>query len=134
MSTITKLADHMARMAKLEESLRKMPEGLAPVDHVFADGVYARCMNIPKGTMLTGKIHKTQHLNIVAKGRILVATEDGTKEISAPCIFVSEPGTKRAGYALEDTVWINIHVTDETDLDKIEEQVIDNSKLISEVK
>lgn len=107
-----------------EEALKLMPPGIAPVDHVFAPGVYARCMNIPKGTMLTGKIHKTRHLNIVASGDISVATEDGLKRIKAPCIFVSEPNTKRAGHAHEDTVWITIHVTEETDLAKIEEEVI----------
>ncbi len=92
--------------------------------HHFAPGVYARELFIPKGVVLTGKIHKTEHINIVSQGKIAVATEDGQKIIEAPCIFVSKPGTKRAGYALEDTTWITIHVTEETDLMKIEQQVI----------
>lgn len=118
------LQQHQDNMDRLEIALKKMPTGVAPVDHVFADGVYARCMNIPKGTMLTGKIHKTQHINIIAKGKITVVTEKGRRTITAPCIFVAEPNTKRAGYAHEDTVWINIHPTKETDLAKIEEAVI----------
>lgn len=45
-------------------------------------------------------------------------------DIEAPYTFVSEPGTKRAVLALEDTLWTTVHVTDETDLEKIEEYVI----------
>jgi hypothetical protein len=37
---------------------------------------------------------------------------------------VSKPGIKRAGYAHSDTVWICIHPTDETDLEKLEEHFI----------
>lgn len=93
--------------------------------HHFAPGVYARELFIPKGHILTGKLHKTTHLNIVAQGRIAVASKDGQSILQAPHVFVSGPGTKRAGYALEDTTWITIHVTEETDLAKIEAEVIE---------
>jgi hypothetical protein len=53
-----------------------------------------------------------------------VATEFGSLQLDAPCTFVSEAGTKRAVYALEDTIWTTIHVTNETDLEKIEDYVI----------
>lgn len=38
--------------------------------------------------------------------------------------MISAPGTKRAVIALEDTTWITVHVTNETDLEKIEDYVI----------
>ena len=92
--------------------------------HYFADGIYAREIVIPAGTLLTGKIHRTRHLNIVSKGKIAVVTEDGQKIIEAPCTFVAEAGTKRVGLALEDTVWTTIHASQETDLDKLETELI----------
>ena len=46
------------------------------------------------------------------------------KRIIAPYTFVSRPGTKRVGLAHADTVWVTIHATEETDLEKIEEEVI----------
>lgn len=95
-----------------------------PVTHHFAPGMYAREMFIPAGTVLVGKIHRFAHVNTVAKGRIIVATEEGLKEVAAPAVFVSPPETKRAGYAIEDTVWITYHPTEETDLEKIEQAVI----------
>lgn len=92
--------------------------------HFFAPGVYARMFFIAAGSVAVGKIHKTEHLNIICKGKISVSTEDGPMVLEGPCVVTARPGIKKAVYAIEDTTWINIHVTDETDLDKIEEQVI----------
>lgn len=92
--------------------------------HYFTDGIYAREIFIPKGTLLTGKIHKTEHLNVVSKGRIVVMTDEGMKEVSAPHTMIASPGTKRIGYALEDTVWTTFHGTNEKNLEKLEEQLI----------
>ena len=129
--------DKRASIHALEDALFDLPDEVKGdleelTTHHFAPGVYARELFIPKGSILTGKIHKTEHLNIVSQGVIAVATEEGQKLIKAPCTFVSKPGTKRAGYALEDTTWTTIHVTEETDLEKIEDQVI--AKDYSEVK
>jgi hypothetical protein len=95
-----------------------------PTTHHFAKGTYAREIFIPKGTLLTGKIHKTEHLNIISQGDISVLTEHGPKRIKAPFTMVSPPGTKRVGFAHEDTVWTTIHGTEETELDKLEEHLI----------
>jgi len=93
-------------------------------DHFFAPGVYARMFFIEKGSVVVGKIHKTEHLNIICKGRCSVSTEDGPMVLEGPCVVTSRPGVKKAVYALEDTTWITIHVTDETNLEKIEDVVI----------
>ena len=93
-------------------------------DHFFAPGVYARMFFVPKGTVAIGKIHKTEHLTIICDGKCSVSTEDGPLFFEGPCVFSSRPGVKKAVYAFEDTTWITIHVTEETDLEKIEEQVI----------
>jgi hypothetical protein len=112
------------KIERLEAHMLAQPQvEIEPVHH-FAHGIYAREITIKAGTLLTGKIHKTEHLNIVSKGRIAVWTEDGMKEVAAPFTMVSRPGTKRVGYALEDTVWTTIHATPETDLDKLEVELI----------
>jgi hypothetical protein len=38
--------------------------------------------------------------------------------------MVSRPGTKRVGYAHEDTIWTTIHATEETDMEKVEKELI----------
>ena len=112
------------RIDKLEAEMFKQEQVAIATTHHFAKGIYAREILIKAGTLLTGKIHKTEHLNIVSKGSITVWTEDGMKRVDAPFTMVSRPGTKRVGYAHEDTVWTTIHATDETDLEKLEAELI----------
>ena len=113
----------------LQDLMMDMPEEDkfdldALTQHFFAPGVYARMFFIEKDSVVVGKLHKTEHLNIICKGKCSVSTEDGPLILEGPCIVNSRPGIKKAVFALEDTTWITIHVTDETDLDKIEKQVI----------
>lgn len=118
------------QIERLEAQMRMMEQlPIEPVHH-FADGLYAREILIRAGTILTGKVHSTEHLNIVSKGRIVVWTEDGMKEVAAPCTMVSRPGTKRVGFALEDTVWTTIHANPQnlTDLVALELALIDNTQ------
>jgi len=91
---------------------------------------YARCVFLPAGSVIFGKLHKHPCLNFVMKGRCIVSTEHGQKEIAAPAIFVSEPGIKRALYVQEDTIWATVHLTrhnGEENLAAIEGEVIAGS-------
>lgn len=108
----------------LQNELLGMDQVDCPVTHHFAPSVYAREIFMPAGSVVVGKIHKHAHLNIISKGRVIVSTEFGKKQLVAPCTFVSEAGTKRAVYIVEDCIWTTIHPTEETDLEKIEEHVI----------
>jgi hypothetical protein len=112
------------RIDSLEKEMLKLEQAPIETTHHFAKGLYAREILIPKGTLLTGKIHKEEHLNIISQGEISVLTEDGVKRIKAPFTMVSRPGTKRVGYAHEDTVWTTIHSSEEKDLEKLEAQLI----------
>lgn len=112
------------KLYELQAAAGSLPEAECPLQHVFAPGAYARTMRIPAGTVIVGKIHKHAHLNILSQGRVSVMTEDGLENLEGPLTMVSPPGTKRAVYAHTDAVWTTIHLTDETDLEKIEEHVI----------
>jgi len=94
--------------------------------HHFAPGLYAREFFMEAGKVVVGKIHKHAHVNTISKGHVVVSTEHGEDPIEyvAPITFVSVPGTKRAVHVLEDTIWTTYHPTEETDLKKIEEDVI----------
>ena len=114
----------LAEIVELEESMRDLPKIDIPIMHYFANGLYAREMNVPAGTVLTGKIHREEHLSIISQGEITFVNESGPSKVSAPHTFVSQPGTKRAFYAHTDTVWTTIHATDETDIDTIEATLV----------
>jgi quercetin dioxygenase-like cupin family protein len=99
-------------------------DSLAPVNHYHCAGNYAREIFIPKDTVMVGKIHRHEHINVISQGSCWVTTEEGTELLSAPLTFISLPHIKRAVYAVEDTVWTTIHPTDKTDLTEIEDEVI----------
>lgn len=107
-----------------EAIMAKLPQLELKVDHLFSEGVYARVLHIPKGVRLTGHIHKYRNLNILLKGKIKVLVDVTMKEIEAPFVVVSPPGTKRIALALEDCIWITIHGTNETNLDLIDKKFI----------
>ena len=113
------------QLAELEARLRESPPTDCPVTHHFADGVYGRELFIPAGTVLTGKEHRFATLNLLMKGEITVSTPDGMRRLTAPAIFTSQPGCKKAGYAHTDTVWVNIHPTKLRDLAAIESKFIE---------
>ena len=96
-----------------------------PLTHTFAEGVYVREIFIPAGTLVVGKIHRHSHPNFLMKGRVTVVTEGkGRETLEAPLSMISPAGTKRIVYTHEDTVWITVHKTEETNINKIEEAVI----------
>ncbi len=102
------------------------PEGkeICRITHYFAPGVYAREMWMPKDCLITGKIHLTEHLNILSQGRVSVSNKGESVMMVAPYTFVSPVGTKRAIYAHEDSTWTTIHATDLQDPDEIEAEII----------
>lgn len=114
----------LEQIQRLESYLLTLPQLPDDTHHHFADGLYARELRIPKGAVLTGKVHRQQHLNFLIKGDITVWTEQGMKRLRAPAIIVSQPGTKRVGYAHADCVWVTVHASKETDLGALEAELI----------
>jgi len=94
--------------------------------HYFSEGMYCRALFRPAGTVIVGKTHKKSHFYIIVSGEISIVSGDSRERIKAPCIFVSKPGTKRAVYAHEDSLCITVHRTDNTDLEKIEAELIED--------
>ena len=115
------------QVQQIEDMMQGMPPAFLPIKHYFANGMYAREMFMPAGTILTGAVHKTTHFCILSQGHVHVISEDGIMDLVAPVTIVSQPGPKRAIHALEDTVWTNIHATNETDLDKLVEELTEST-------
>lgn len=94
-----------------------------PLTHSFSEGIYTREIFIPKGMFVIGKIHKFDHTFFLIKGKLLLCAEDGVKQLEAPYYGNATAGTKRVVYALEDTVFVNIHPNPNNikDLEKLED-------------
>lgn len=111
---------------RLEVAIAQLPPVELLTEHLFGHNCYARILHIPAGTVLTGKRHRFKTINILLKGRIEVtATNEAPRMLTAPAIFVAEAGARRAGFVHEDVTWVNIHGTEETNLEQIEaEQIV----------
>ncbi len=96
----------------------------APLEHYFAAGLYGRRIFVPAGTTVVTKVHKVQHIAIALKGTCTVIDQDGKKSIvSAPSVFITEPGTQRAIFCHDDVEWITVHASDSNDVQVIEKNV-----------
>jgi quercetin dioxygenase-like cupin family protein len=105
-------------------SIAEIPD--VPVTHEFVDGVYIRKMTMPKGELVVGAIHNHLHIWFLMKGRVLIS--DGGEEIEhvAPCYTISEPGSKRLIYAVEDSIFVNIHKnpSNTKDMNELQEEIV----------
>ena len=117
------------KILELETALSQSPgarfgDEVGPLVHRFADGLYIRQFTGLAGTIAISKLHKTNHPFFAMTGDATVLTEEGPVRIKAPYFGITKAGTKRVLYFHEDTVWITVHATEETDLKKIEDMVI----------
>lgn len=90
------------------------------VIHRFSDGVYLREIMMPAGARVVGKIHTTEHLNIIISGYATVITAEDQFEVYPGFVFNSLSGTQKVVIVHEDCVWQTVHATKETDVKKIE--------------
>jgi quercetin dioxygenase-like cupin family protein len=118
------LTTQQDKLVELENHIKELPQASFPVEHFNIPGVYVRSLFIPKGHILTGKVHNHECINIVAKGDITVSDGENEERLQAGFISVSQAGTKRAGYTHEDTVFITVHKTDLTDIVEIEDDLV----------
>ncbi len=115
------------KIIKLQEAMAADSCELPEPGHLFAPGMYLRTLLIPAGMTVVGKTHKHAHFLMVLKGRARVVSEFGNDELGAGHVSVSQPGVKRAVYAIEDTLFATVHVNkdDGQDLAAIEAEHIE---------
>lgn len=113
----------------LQKEMAKYPQLELRTQHYFADGMYCRELFLPADAVLIGKVHKSEHFFMVTSGSIEIANEQGSGVMTAPCVVVTRPGVKRAGYCLTDVTCLTVHRTFETDLDRLEAELTEPDAL-----
>jgi hypothetical protein len=122
----------------IERAEAALLEGVQPVTflkHHFAPGIYIREIWMPAGSMILGHRHKTDHLNVITQGKVLVRAEGELRLIDAkgpaPVTFRSGTGVRKALYLLEDTTWLTVHVNpdDCTDIPTLEARYTEPSEV-----
>lgn len=127
MAAIRELQRDMVSMAG-EQGLPLRP---TQVEHLFADGMYARKYAMPAGQLAVTKTHKKKHF-IVVVGDCTIWTDGAQKRLTGFHCFITHPGTKRVITAHSDTLFITFHATELTDQDAIEAELIDPEEDIFE--
>lgn len=116
-------------IVRLQAELAKLPQIELDTQHFFVKGMYARQITIPAGTTLVGKVHKSEHFFMLLKGDMTLWTEEGMRRVQAPYVACAKPGIKRVGLAHTDSVCINVHTTELTDLEQIEQELVEREEL-----
>ena len=106
------------------KSIANIPE--IPIKHLFADQIYIRQMEMKQGQIVVGAIHNHLHAWFLMKGRVLINNNGEKIEHIAPCYTVSQPGSKRFIYALEDSIFVNVHKnpSNTKDIEKLEKEIV----------
>jgi len=116
----------------VEKAMLKERQVDCPVTHKFGPGIYIREVFLPEGAYVIGHHHVEEHMNVMLTGRIKFFGDNGQwSELKAPQTFVSPAGRKVA-FVFEDTIWQNIYATEETDAQKIEDQILIKSMTFQE--
>lgn len=101
-----------------------LTEQQAQTEHFFSEGLYAKKMIIPAGTQIPTHQHVYDHLSILAQGRVRVTVGKVTQEHVAPTAIEIKKELAHTIQAVEDSVWFCVHATQETDIDKIDQTLI----------
>lgn len=109
---------HNERIDELEAEMIKGDLVDCPLSHMFTDGMYIRQIFMPAGSLIVSKIHKTQHPFTISKGKAAVkVNEEEWSLLEAPYTSITQPGTRRVLYILEDCVWTTYHPLDDIKFD-----------------
>jgi hypothetical protein len=104
----------------IEKAMLEYPQIEIPVKHSFWAGNYVREIMIPKGALIVSAYHKLPQIDFMLSGDISVVTGGGLMRIKAPYVGASPQGMKRLGFAHEETWWMDVRATNNTDIDQLE--------------
>ena len=98
-----------------------------PLRHLFIPAplaMYVRDITMPPGWVVS-RIHKTEHPFSISKGKVSVLIQETgeVEHLKAPHLGITFPGTRRFLVIHEETVWTTFHITAETDLMKLDDEL-----------
>ncbi len=97
-----------------------------PTTHRFTPGLYIREVTLSVGVIYTTRTHKTEHPFVLSQGVVSVFHDDGSvRRLKAPHTGITPPGARRAILVHEAAVWTTFHPTTETDLEKLEQLLVE---------
>lgn len=115
--SLTEAGPDHSEVYRLEAEILKHPQVEMPVAHDHCDGVYARSMFIPAGTVATGAVHRGESFFVVRMGVLIAHTPEGPMEFRAGHMTATKPGDKRAVVAVTDVIVTTFHSNPDNETD-----------------
>jgi len=113
------------KVEALQKAISKHAQYEPETKHTFHGGMYCREVCSAQGALIVGKVHKQEHFFMLLSGSIIVTEGDNAKSVTAPCILNSKPGTKRAIFMVEPSVFATVHRTDTTTVEDAENELVE---------
>lgn len=104
----------------LEAALLRLPQADVQTEHSFCNGLYARTIHIPAGTLITGAVHQHESFWVMRDGTLALTLDDGEAVVAYSGDMGKSPaGVKRAGLALTDVVFTTFHANPDNEIDPV---------------
>jgi len=114
------------KVESLQRELTKLPQYEPETKHYFHGGMYCREVFRHAGVLVVGAVHKKEHFYIIVSGTVQITDGDGNaQEVTGPHLFQSKPGTKRAVYAVTDTLCMTFHTTESKTVEEAEAELVE---------
>lgn len=95
-----------------------------PLLEKVCDNIYYRTITMPKGNIIVGHKHKHKTMNVMVSGKMRLWMNGVIEEIEAPCIFESEPNSRKIGFILEDVIFMNVHNITGMDVNNLKDELL----------
>lgn len=123
--------DFDSNLRSLVSTLGAAPEDGITYKHHIGGGVYLREVTLKPNALAVGAKHLKETMAFLSKGTMVLYTDAGKRQVSAPAVFVSPAGAQRAVFALTDVVFTTVHPLEGRTIAQIEEDWVgDSSQLL----
>lgn len=106
--------------------LLELPQPRVNVRHILGPHVYMREINLAAGTLIVGRKHRGPHGCILVRGKLLFYNEDGSRTTLAATSEFQAGAGRKVAQVLEDTTFVNVFATEETDVEILESQIFED--------
>lgn len=115
------------KVETLQQELSKLPQYEPQTKHYFHGGMYCREVFRHAGVLVVGAVHKKEHFYLIVSGTVQITDGEGNaQEVTGPHLFQSKPGTKRAVYAVTDTLCMTFHATEAKTVEDAETELVES--------
>ena len=103
-----------------------LEQGAVDIKHIFGPPnnvtrAYAKRVSMKAGAFIDKHVHDFDHISFLQHGTVRVERGSEQFEITGPCPVLIAARVEHKVVALTPALWFCMHITDETDPDKIDE-------------